>query len=179
MPVPFRDIATGDGLLVGVLRILPVEGAGRFAAALLLARGNGEPLEFVYNQLDVPATTLCMPDRLPGFMTAMIARSLFTTLEGTPQWIMVCAGEVAPELFEMRLDVNVPVGASALPESGDNPGPVWLGTVPPSDDVRTAAGMLIRSGLAAEMLTRTAAALRDVVARDVLDEPLVGGRAAT
>ena len=179
VPVPFRDLAAEDEPLVGILRIMPVLSAGTFSGALLLARTNGEPVEFVYNRLDVPVTSLCKPDRLPTFMTVMLVRSLFNALEGTPRWIAVAAGEVDAELFEIRIDVHVPVVALAPGGRVDMPGTAWLGTVPPPDEARTAVATLIDSGLAADLLTRTAAALRDAVARDTLDEPLVGGPAAS
>jgi len=132
VPIPFRELDEPlDRNSAAFLRIL--ERDGGFAAALLIVNACAEPLEFVYNTLELPATSLCPPGRLPGYAAARLVRSLFEAARGAPDVLVFLPEEAGSELFTRRIEMGIP--AVALhPDGTWN----WYGEEPESGSVASA-----------------------------------------
>ena len=111
MPIPFRDAEDVDVLSAAAfLTILPAPGGGGFLGALFLINTRGEPLEFVYNQVETPSAFLWRPADLRRHAERTLATSLMSLCDRTPRLLLCLADEVGAELFGQDVRVAVPVG---------------------------------------------------------------------
>src|SRR5438876_5668844 len=179
MPVPFHDAADLEALgAAGFLTIDSVgEGAG-YRGALFLINARGEPLEFAYNRIELPETSLWRRTDLRRHAERTLATSLFAVCARTPRLLLCLAEEVESELFCQDVRVEIPVARVALPlaaasyaageveETVEEPEPLhlfWF-PAPPTPDApeRRLFDRLRTRGLLREPFDRAATGLREV-----------------
>lgn len=163
MAIPFRDLREEDGLgLAGYLRFVTEEDGRGIQGALFLINARGEPIEFAFSRIDVPASFLWRPGEARRRAIASLAATLFEACPKVPDLLLALAAEVHPRLFTEDLLVQVHVcrladaeGApQALGETAEVlPGRLHLFWVsdPPGDEAP--ARLLLDALLAHQLLT--------------------------
>ncbi|HKF18130.1 MAG TPA: hypothetical protein VKF14_13170 [Candidatus Dormibacteraeota bacterium] len=123
MSVPFRDAAELEaGGTAAFLRIVngPTEAERR--GALFQVNARGEPVEFTFNRVDLPASALWRRDDLERQAVKSLAVSLFEATRRTPLVLLCLASEIEPRLFAEDLEVQIPVCRLATAEDVMVPG---------------------------------------------------------
>ncbi len=179
MPVPFQDAEDLETL--GAAAFLKIEGAGDgagYRGGLFLINARGEPLEFAYNRVELPETSLWRRADLRRHAERTLATSLFAVCARTPRLLLCLAEEVDSELFCQDVRVEIPVARIALPlaaasyaageveETVEEPEPLhlfWFPAPPAPDTMeRRLFDRLRTRGLLLEPFDRAATGLREV-----------------
>ncbi len=185
MPVPFQDAEDLEAL--GTAGFLTVEASGGdganaaatgYRGALFLINARGEPLEFAYNRIELPETSLWRRIDLRRYAERTLATSLFSVCARTPRLLLCLAEAVGSELFCQDLRVELPVGrisrameaasyaAGEVEEAIEQPEPLhlfWFPAPPAPESVeRRLFERLRASGLLLEPFNRAATGLREV-----------------
>ncbi len=131
MPIPFRDSDDISGLgTAAYLKIEAQPGDGLVRGALFLINARGEPVEFTYNQVEVPSTFLWRQDDVHRHAIRTLTTSLLSTCPRQPLLILCLADEVPHQVFTTDIHVAVAVGRIA-----SIAGPTPYATVESSEDV--------------------------------------------
>ena len=118
MPVPFRDLRDEDSLgLAGYLRFISEENGRGIRGALFLVNARGEPVDFAFSRIDVPASFLWRAGEAKRHAVASLAAVLFHACPKAPSALLALSDEVHPRLFTEDLVVEVPLCRVA---EGDN-----------------------------------------------------------
>ena len=162
MPVPFRDLRDEDSLgLAGFLRFVSEENGRGIRGALFLVNARGEPIDFAFSRIDIPASFLWRAGEARRHAVANLAAVLFQACPKAPSVLLALADEVNPRLFTEDLVVEVPLCRVAegdtVPYSVDESVEAlsstlhlfWVGQTP--DDTSTARRVL--SALQSRQLT--------------------------
>lgn len=108
MPVPFRDLRDEDDLgLAGYLRFVSEENGRGIRGALFLVNARGEPIDFAFSRIDVPASFLWRTGEAKRHAVASLAAVLFEACPKVPSLLLALANEVHPQLFTEDLLVEV------------------------------------------------------------------------
>jgi hypothetical protein len=111
MPVAFRDALDVEELGPAAFLAVEAEPDGRaLRGALFLIDARGEPLEFVYNRVELPETFLWRRADLRRHAERRLAASLLTACPRTPRLLLTLADQVGSELFCEDLQADLPVG---------------------------------------------------------------------
>jgi hypothetical protein len=101
LPIPFHDTEEMEEL--GAAAFLHVEqpepGSAERFGALLFINGRGEPLEFVYNHLELLGDVLWRPADRTRAAVRRLAATLFHAATLTPALLLCRADVVDPHLF--------------------------------------------------------------------------------
>lgn len=153
MPVPFRDLRDEDNLgTAGYLRFVSEDGGRGIRGALFLVNARGDPMDFAFSRIDVPASFLWRSGEAKRHAVASLAAVLFQACPKAPSLLLALSEEVHPRLFTEDLIVEVPLCRVA--EGGSVPYAVvesvetlsstlhlfWVGQTP--DDNSTARRVL-------------------------------------
>jgi hypothetical protein len=117
MPIPFHE--TEDLEALGAAAFLHVEqpspGSPERYGALLFLNARGEPLEFVYNRLELMSDVLWRPMDRARSAVRRLAVTLFHEARLTPALLLCRADAVDPHLFGPtgQLLLEAPVGRVA------------------------------------------------------------------
>ncbi|MDP9340680.1 MAG: hypothetical protein M3Q23_00950 [Actinomycetota bacterium] len=177
MPIPFRDHGDVDDLgLAGYLRFVD-EGAGGLRGALFLVNGRGEPVEFCFSRVDVPASSLWRASEARRQAVRALCLPLFTACPREPLLLLARAEEVPPPVFAEDLEVLVPLcrvadGAAAAhaasewaEELNDALHVFWVAAPPaPDSPVRVLLDALRGRGLMLEPFERAARGIDEAFA---------------
>src|SRR5438093_236090 len=110
MPVPFRDVRDEEGLgLAGYLRFVTEENGRGVRGALFLVNARGEPVDFAFSRIDIPASFLWRAGEAKRHAVACLAAVLFQACSRIPSLLLALSGEVDPRLFTEYLIVDMPV----------------------------------------------------------------------
>jgi hypothetical protein len=109
MPIPFRDLREEDSLeLAGYLRFVDEENGRGIRGALFLVNARGEPVDFAFSRIDVPASFLWRAGEARRHAVASLAGTLLQACPKVPSVLIALANEVHPRLFTEDLVVDVP-----------------------------------------------------------------------
>ena len=110
MPVPFRDLRDEDSLgLAGYLRFISEDDGRGVRGALFLVNARGEPVDFAFSRIDVPASFLWRAGEAKRHAIASLAAVLFHACPKAPSVLLALSDEVHPRLFTEDLVVEVPL----------------------------------------------------------------------
>ncbi len=108
--VPFRNAAELEaGGNAAYLRLTAGQEPRRRLAALFQVNARGEPVEFTFNQMELPAGALWRADDLLRQSARLLTISLFEGAQRSPLVLLCLAAEVDPWLFRDDLLVQIPV----------------------------------------------------------------------
>jgi hypothetical protein len=115
MPVPFRDLRNDDALgLAGYLRFVEEAHGRGMRGALFLVNARGEPVDFAFSRIDLPASFLWRDADAKPHAVASLTDVLFRACPKTPSLLLALAADVHPKLFTEELLVDVPVCRVAI-----------------------------------------------------------------
>ena len=177
MPVPFRDL-TGDDEdlgLAGYLRFIDEPDARGVRGCLFCVNARGEPIDFSFSRVDVPASFLWRAGDTKRRSVTALTKALFEACSKTPTLLLAKAGEAPARVFEEDLTVRLPLcrvaglnGAAHAPTGSAEPLSdtvhlFWVGDSPPTDSpARHLLKLLNGRGLATEPFERAAVGLDEV-----------------
>lgn len=117
MPIPFHDADDVDAL--GFAAYLHIEQADSGSdiryGALLFINARGEPVEFVYNRIELLTHPLWRPSDRSRAVARRLAATLFNASTLTPALLLCRADVVEPHVFgpDGHINVGLPVGRVA------------------------------------------------------------------
>jgi hypothetical protein len=178
VPVPHEEALDGEDLgSAAYLRITPGRTPAERLGALLCINVLGEPLEFVYNRIEIPHSFLWRSGDLERQAARRLTASLFMACNTVPRLLLCQADEIDERLFGEQVRVSVPVGRVAAappapaeaagpdrPQPSSAPAPVSWTPAAPSEGSpeRQLFDRLATHGLLAEPFERAAVGLREV-----------------
>jgi len=110
MPIPFRDTDDVEELgSAGYLKIHATPDGGRYHGALFIVNARGEPLEFSYNDVEVPNSFLWRQEDVFRNAVRKLAVSLLEVCPRTPRFLLCLADEVHHDLFCRDIQMGIPV----------------------------------------------------------------------
>lgn len=118
--IPFHDNESIEELGVAAFLIVSREGDDFVAGALLLLNARGEPLEFVFNRLELLRGDLWRSLDKPHAAARRLCATLFQAAQLAPSLLFYRATDIAPGLFgpQGQLLLEIPVARiSALHEN--------------------------------------------------------------
>ena len=110
MPIPFLEL-TGDqpDAAVAYLRFTGTPDVGNVQGAVLVTSARGDPLEFCFTRVDLPAGPLWPPEQIRRRAVAGLAKALFEAVDRLPDLVLALAEETPSEVFVEDMEVQVPV----------------------------------------------------------------------
>lgn len=177
MPIPFRDHGDVDDLgLAGYLRFADEVGGG-LRGALFLVNGRGDPVDFCFSRVEIPASFLWRAGEARRQAVRALCLSLFTACPREPQLILARAEEVSPLVFTEDLEVLLPLcrvadGAAGVHAASESPEELsdalhvfWVAAPPaPDSPVRVLLDALAGRGLMLEPFDRAAKGIDEAFA---------------
>ena len=180
MPIPFRDRSEIEDLgLAGYMRFVrEAEGEG-LRGALFLVNGRGEPADFCFSRIDIPASFLWRPGESRRHAVRLLCAALFDASAREPTLLLARVDEVPPLVFSEDLEVRVPIarvadGSVAVPmqaandvseDVGDALHVFWIGEPPGTEaPARRLFDALRSRGLGTEPFERAALGLEEAFA---------------
>jgi hypothetical protein len=146
MTIPFRDAREEDVWgLAGFLRFVTEPGEHGMRAALFLINSRGEPTDFSFSRIDLPAPFLWREGEARRAASASLVAALFQACPSAPALILALADEAHPKLFEDDILADAPVcrvvaGTDSEPGQGETPETLpdaiqlfWIGPAPEQD----------------------------------------------
>jgi hypothetical protein len=116
MPIPFHDVEEIEEL--GAAAFLHVEqpapGSAERFGALLFINARGEPLEFVYNHLELLSDVLWRPADRTRAAVRRLAATLFHAATLTPALLLCRADVVDPHLFGPAGHLSLEISAGRI-----------------------------------------------------------------
>lgn len=110
MPVPFRDLTEDESLgLAGYFRFVEEPDARGIRAALFYVNSRGEPVNFSFSRIDIPASFLWRTGERRRRAVTELAKVLFNASVKIPTFLLVLAEEAPPRVFTEDLVVEVPL----------------------------------------------------------------------
>lgn len=179
MPIPFRDNNELDELgAAGYLKFETDSNGSGYQGALFLINARGEPIEFTYNRIGTPYSSLWRRDDIRRHALRKLTASLLSLCPKIPRLIICFAEEVGSELFCQDIQVSIPIcrvapAIKSTPFTGGEVREALEATEPinlfwypgrPSDDSIELRLLreLVSRGLLVEPFDRTSIGLREV-----------------
>jgi hypothetical protein len=170
MPVPFRDLRDEEGLgLAGYLRFVTEDDGRGIRGALFLVNARGEPVDFAFSRIDIPASFLWRAGEAKRQAVASLVAVLFQACPKTPSLLLALSDEVHPRVFTEDLLVEVPLcriaeghnapysAGESLETLSDTVHLFWVGEAPQADGIpRRLLEALHGHGLTVEPFERAA-----------------------
>lgn len=118
MPIPVTDRTESEaGLAAAYLKFVEHDSDG-IRAALFIVTARGEPLEFVFNSISVPAHFLWRSGEVRRAAVRTLCQSMFQAATRVPDLVLALAEEVPARVFTQDLAVSIPLcriaGAQAV-----------------------------------------------------------------
>ncbi len=109
--IPFHDNESIEELGVAAFLVVSREGDDFVAGALLLLNARGEPLEFVFNRLELLRDDLWRARDKPHAAARRLCATLFQAAQLAPSLLFYRAADIAPGLFgpEGQLLLEIPI----------------------------------------------------------------------
>ena len=176
MRVRYRDQDEIDDLgNAAFLRIGRIADPSGYVGGLLTINPRGEPLEFTYNRVATPESTLWRARDLRRTAVKQLAISLLETVSQSPAVVLCLALKSMDELFRLDIELAVPIclvpGVRGTADSDDDATDQIGGALrwlpddpPPTSTPRRLVDELERRGLLLEPFERAGAGLREVFA---------------
>jgi hypothetical protein len=179
VPIPFRNAAQIEaGGNAAFIRISPSSNSQERVGAILQVNALGEPIEFVFNKMQVPSSALWRGDDLRRYVTRTLLASLFQASQRAPLVLCCLAREIDAQTFSE--DMQVQIAVCRVGQMGDVTGVVeaetreemnlsdaqlfWLGQRPgPEAPQRKLIEALSRRGLLLEPFERTLRGLTEAL----------------
>jgi hypothetical protein len=166
MAIPFRNAAQVEaGGNAAFIRTVPGSTDLEYVGALLQINALGEPIEFVFNRMQVPSGALWRADDLPRYVNRTLLASLFQATQRVPLVLCCLAGEVDALTFTEDVLVQIPV--CRVVRTGDvtsRDSTEWLGMLPgPEAPQRKLIEALARRDLLLEPFDRILAGLQEAL----------------
>ena len=175
MAIDFRDADSINELrYAGYLRILQVIDGNTYLGALLTVNVRGEPVEFIYNSVELNHPALWQGIDRERYAARRLVASLLKKCAVTPCFVLCLGSEIHEELFRLEVVLAVPV-CRIQPKTGENVQPVpaadnqtgqtkvsfaWIPAVPEdSSAAQTLFMELGRRGMLTDPFERAAAGL--------------------
>ncbi len=118
MPVPFRDLASDEGLgLAGYLCFADEPDGKGLRGALFLVGARGEPVDFSFTRVDLPTAFLWRPAQARQQSIAGLVKALFVACPKEPAILLSLAADVSPRTFTEDIQVLIPICRIANDES--------------------------------------------------------------
>jgi hypothetical protein len=112
--IPFHDNESIEALGVAAfLHIAPASG-DFVAGALLFLNARGEPLEFVFNRLELMRGELWRERDKPHAAARRLCATLFQAAQLAPALLFYRAGEIAPGLFGPNGHLSLEIAAARV-----------------------------------------------------------------
>lgn len=150
---------------------------------MFIINARGEPMEFVYNHVEIPRSVLWRGNDLKRLSEYRLVRSILPLCSQTPRLLICLAQEAGSALFGEDLQLQVPVArlgdplrstsvsSAEIEESIVTPSPVqvfWTPGKPASESLeRRLFDHIVHHGLLSEPFDRALAGLREVYERPV------------
>lgn len=110
MPIPFRDLRTGETTaVIAYLRFIDEPDGAGVKGALFVTSERGDPMEFCFTKIDTPSSPLWQTDLIRSHAVSSIAKALFEAANYLPDVVLALAAEAPPEVFSEELAVQVPM----------------------------------------------------------------------
>lgn len=180
MPIPFRDHSDVEDLgLVGYLRFVEEDDRKGLRGALFLVNARGEPADFCFSRVDVPASFLWRAGEARRHAIRALCGALFGACAREPALLLARADEVPPLIFVEDLEIRLPIarvadGTAAAPvqaaaevteELGEALHLFWTGEPPKAESqARRLFDSLVGRGVAVEPFERAAIGLEEAFA---------------
>lgn len=183
MRVRYRDQDEIDDLgRAAFLRVGRIADRSGYVGGLLTVNARGEPLEFTYNRIETPQSTLWRAHDLRRTAIKQLAASLLETASQPAGVVLCLALKSMEDLFLRDVELASPVclvpGQPGTAEAGDavsdlaGDGLRWLPEEPPPASVpRRLVVELERRGLLLEPFERAGSGLREVFSEFVAGTP--------
>lgn len=181
MPIPFRNAAQIEaGGNAAFIRIMQGSNAQERIGAILQVNALGEPIEFVFNKMQVPSGALWRGDDLRRYVNRMLLASLFQASQRAPLVLCCLAHEIDAQTFSEDLQVQIAVcrvgqmgdvtgvaEAETREEMNSSDAPIhlfWMGQRPgPEAPHRKLVEALARRGLVLEPFERALRGLNEAL----------------
>jgi hypothetical protein len=114
--IPFHDNESIEALGVAAFLHVKPTGDDFVAGALLLLNARGEPLEFVFNRLELMRGELWRERDKPHAAARRLCATLFGAAQLAPSLLLYRVQEIAPGLFgpDGQLSLEIPVARVGL-----------------------------------------------------------------
>ena len=146
MAIPFRDRSDEEPAgLVGYLRFVDESNGKGIRGALFCINVRGEPVDFSFSRVDIPASFLWRAGDARRHAVAALGKVLFTACSQEPILLLARAEETPARVFTEDLEVQVILGRVAggpdmvhavneIPETlGEEVHVFWVGEQPVAD----------------------------------------------
>jgi hypothetical protein len=175
MPIPFHDAESIDELgSAAYLRLFCISDEPQhWAGCLFLINARGEPLEFVFNRVELLPTILWGAGSARSAATRRLIGTLFDAVELTPALIFVSECDATDEVFGANRSVlpDVPDIRVTVPHASVNGGSddtdartvtvIW-GSRHPNANASRLYDIIVERGLLFEPFARALLGLREV-----------------
>lgn len=167
MVVPYRERTSGQsGGSAGYLCFREGDGGKSLLGALFIVNELGEPIDFCYSRIDVPASFLWRAGEARRTASRSLTIALFNAAPGSLDVIVSTPGDVPATVLTEDLEIDVPVCHLALERGGNEDDLVhttWLNGQPADDTpARQVLQSLFARKLALEPFSRAEQALHEV-----------------
>lgn len=117
MPISFHDADEVSELGHALFLHVSPASESEWLGALLFLNARGEPLEFVYNRIELLSDVLWRPADRERAAIRRLAMTLFSAATLSPTLLLCRANVVPPHLFGAggQIELGVPVGRIATP----------------------------------------------------------------
>ena len=110
MPIPFRNAAQIEaGGNAAFVRIVAGTNPQERIGAILQVNALGEPIEFVFNKMQLPSGALWRGDDLRRYVNRMLLSSLFQATQRAPLILCCLAQEIDAQTFSEDLLIKISV----------------------------------------------------------------------
>jgi hypothetical protein len=180
VPIPFRDRSDVEDLgFAGYMRFVAEADGKGLRGALFLVNGRGEPADFCFSRIEIPASFLWRAGEARRHAVRALCGALFGACAREPVVLLARVDEVPPLVFAEDLEVRVPIarltdGTLAAPiqaavevseEVGEALHVFWMGEPPRAESpARRLFDALSSRGLAMEPFERAAVGLEEAFA---------------
>ncbi len=118
MPIAFHDAEEVEELGHALFLHVARQSESEWLGALLFLNARGEPLEFVYNRIELLSGVLWRPADRERAAVRRLALTLFAAATLSPTLLLCRAAAVPPHLLGSggQIELEVPVGRIATPQ---------------------------------------------------------------
>ena len=110
MPIPFHNLIQDEPSGVAAyLRFVDEPDGKGVRGALLVTSSRGDPLEFSFTRVELPAGSLWPPGLARSRAVSALVQALLESAIHLPDLLLALAAEAPSEVFPGELDIQVPM----------------------------------------------------------------------